>query len=121
MEMHHFGSCICCQIRCRTGSIFITTRPATINKSACRGLNRIASAPKRAMSYLLAPVAMNSIPQHAVANGNGQRLFLRHQLARASSFVTTTFSGSEGLFECFTATETPLAARHRQNPPLGAQ
>ena len=77
IEMHHFGSCICCQIRCSTGSIFITTRPATIIKSHCRGLKRKTSAPKRAMSCLLAPVAISSIPQQAVANGIGQRLFLR--------------------------------------------
>ena len=48
--MHHFGSGICSQMRCSTGSIFITTRPATIIRSHCRGLKRIASAPKRAMS-----------------------------------------------------------------------
>ena len=28
------------------------------------------------MSYLLAPVAISSMPQHAVANGIGQREFL---------------------------------------------
>ena len=32
------------------------------------------------MSCRLAPVAINSIPQQAVAKGIGQRLFLRHQL-----------------------------------------
>ena len=31
----------------------------------------MASAPNRAMSYRLAPVAISSIPQHAVANGIG--------------------------------------------------
>ena len=31
---------------------------------------------------MLAPVAISSMPQQAVANGIGQRLFLRHQLAR---------------------------------------
>ena len=94
IEMHHFGSCICCQIRCKTGSIFITTRPATIIKSHCRGLKRNTSAPNRAKSWRLAPVAISSIPQQAVANGMGHRLFLRHQLASSSSLVTTTFSGN---------------------------
>ena len=41
MLMHHFGSGICSQIRCRTGIIFMATRPATIIRSHCRGLNRI--------------------------------------------------------------------------------
>src|SRR5437588_6186080 len=35
---------------------------------------RIASAPKRAISCLEAPVAISSMPQQAVANGIGQRL-----------------------------------------------
>ena len=81
-------------MRCSTGNIFITTRPATIIKSHCRGLKRNTSAPKRAMSCWLAPVAINSMPQQAVANGIGHRLFLRHQLASSSSLLTTTFSGS---------------------------
>jgi NADH-quinone oxidoreductase subunit B len=50
IEMHHFGSGIWSQMRCSTGTIFITTRPATIIMSHCRGLNRIASEPNRAMS-----------------------------------------------------------------------
>ncbi len=88
MLMHHFGSGICSQIRCKTGIIFMATRPATIIKSHWRGLNRMTSAPKRAMSNRLAPTAINSIPQHAVANGIGQRLYLRHQLTTASRVVT---------------------------------
>ena len=50
MLMHHFGSGICSQMRCITGTIFITTRPATIIRSHCRGENRMASLPNRAMS-----------------------------------------------------------------------
>jgi hypothetical protein len=34
------------------------------------------------MSWRLAPVAINSMPQQAVAKGIGQRLFFRHQLTR---------------------------------------
>ena len=82
MLMHHFGSGICSQIRWRTGIIFMATRPATIIRSHCRGLNRITSAPNRAMSNRLAPTAISSMPQQAVANGIGQRLYLRHQLDR---------------------------------------
>ena len=54
----------------------------------------MTSAPKRAMSYRLAPAAISSMPQQAVANGIGQRLFLRHQFATASSFVRIVFSGT---------------------------
>ena len=79
--MHHFGSGICSQMRCSTGSIFMTTRPATIIRSHCRGLKRMTSAPKRAMSCREAPVAISSMPQQAVANGIGHRLFARTQLA----------------------------------------
>src|SRR5258708_33382917 len=80
IEMHHLGSGICSQIRCNTGTIFMTTRPATIIKSHCRGLKRMTSAPKRAISCLEAPVAINSMPQQAVANGMGHKLLERDQL-----------------------------------------
>src|SRR5262245_39873993 len=36
--------------------------------------------PKRDMSYRLAAVAMNSMPQHERPSGSGHTLFLRHQL-----------------------------------------
>ena len=107
IEMHHFGSGICSQIRCSTGSIFITTRPATISKSHCRGLNRITSAPNRARSNRLDAVAISSIPQHAVAKGIGHRLLDRAQLAAASSVVMNTLSGTS-----FTAIGRPLSATH---------
>ena len=94
MLMHHLGSGIWSQMRCRTGIIFIATRPATIIRSHCRGLNRMTSAPNRAMSNRLAPTAISSIPQQAVANGIGQRLFLRHQFTTASRFVRIVFSGT---------------------------
>ena len=38
----------------------------------------MASAPKRAMSCREAPVAINSIPQQAVANGIAQRAVFAH-------------------------------------------
>src|SRR5437588_112425 len=94
MLMHHFGSGIWSQIRCKTGIIFITTRPATIIRSHWRGLNRITSAPNRAMSNRLAPTAISSIPQQAVANGIGQRLYFRHQLTTESIVVRIVFSGT---------------------------
>ena len=95
MLMHHFGSGICSQIRWSTGIIFMATRPATIIRSHCRGLNRITSAPNRAMSNRLAPTAISSMPQQAVANGIGQRLYLRHQFTTAvEPSVTNAFSGT---------------------------
>ena len=47
------------------------------------------SMPNRARSNLLAAVAMNSIAQHAVPNGIGQRELARPQLTRKSSEVVT--------------------------------
>jgi hypothetical protein len=72
----------------------IATRPATISKSACRGENRITSAPNRAKSYRLDAVAISSIPQHAVANGNGHTLFRRHQFAAFFKFNVKKLSGN---------------------------
>jgi len=40
----------------------------------------------RAKSCRLAPVAISSIPQQAVAKGMGHKLFLRHQLATSSTW-----------------------------------
>ena len=50
MEMHHFGSGICSQMRLSAGAIFRATVPETIIRSDWRGLGRKTSAPKRAMS-----------------------------------------------------------------------
>src|SRR5215208_118819 len=106
IEMHHLGCGICCQIRRRTGASLNGTRPAQISRSACRGENACRSIPKRARSYLLAAVAMNSIAQHAVPNGMGHSEFLRPQLTNASSFVviqgtslevSRTFGSGRGL------------------------
>ena len=47
----------------------------------------MTSAPNRARSNREEAVAINSIPQQAVANGIGHRLFDRAQLAAASSVV----------------------------------
>src|SRR6185437_7910244 len=87
IEMHHLGCGICCQIRRSTGASLNGTRPAQINRSACLGEKAWRSMPKRAMSYLLAAVAMNSMAQHAVPNGIGHSEFLRPQLTNWSSLV----------------------------------
>src|ERR687884_1946788 len=92
IEMHHFGCGICCQMRRRTGASLNGTRPAQISTSACRGEKLMRSMPKRARSYLLAAVAMNSIAQHAVPKGIGHREFARDQLTRKSMRVVTQLS-----------------------------
>src|SRR4051812_39274325 len=59
--------------------------PTMISRSAWRGEKRGNSAPKRAMSYLLAAVAMNSIPQQAVTKGYWNSDHLRAQLTASAS------------------------------------
>src|SRR5580765_3966623 len=76
-----------------TGINLIVTRPATIIRSLCRGLKRIASAPKRARSKREEAVAINSIPQHAVAKGIGQIELRRAQFTTFLSWVVNTLSG----------------------------
>src|SRR5918999_3943278 len=92
IEMHHLGCGICCQMRRITGASLKGTRPAQIRTSACRGEKLIRSMPKRARSNLLAAVAMNSIAQHAVPKGIGQRELARAQLTRKSRRVVTQLS-----------------------------
>src|SRR3954447_20059400 len=76
-----------------TGIILIVTRPATIIRSLCRGLKRIASAPKRAKSKREEAVAINSIPQQAVAKGIGHSELRRAQFTTFLSWVVNTLSG----------------------------
>ena len=62
------------------GIIFLVTVPATIIKSAWRGLGRIISIPKRAKSKRLVAVQIISIAQHARPNIIGQMDERRPQL-----------------------------------------
>src|SRR3982751_1765140 len=89
IEMHHLGCGICIQMRRSTGASLNGTRPAQISTSAWRGEKLMRSMPKRARSNRLAAVAMNSMAQHAVPKGIGQREFERAQLVRKSSLVVT--------------------------------
>jgi hypothetical protein len=68
-------------------AIFQVNVPAMINRSHWRGVNRAASAPKRARSNFGPSIAINSIPQHESPSGIGQRLFLRPQLISQSERV----------------------------------
>src|SRR5690349_9244362 len=87
IEMAHLGCGICCQMRRSTGASLKGTRPAQISTSAWRGEKLMRSMPKRARSYLLAALAMNSMAQQAVPNGIGHREFARDQFTRKSSRV----------------------------------
>ena len=60
--------------------------PTMMSRSAWRGEKRGSSAPKRAMSYLGAQVAMNSMPQQAVTKGYSNRENLRAQFTACASF-----------------------------------
>ena len=77
----------------------MATRPAQMMRSAWRGLKRTASAPKRAMSNREAAVAMNSMPQHAVAKGNGHSEYFRHQ-AHAGALAVLENLGEPGAPAC---------------------
>src|SRR5256885_3592605 len=70
-----------------TGAIFNVGVPATIIKSAWRGLGRKTPAPKRSMSKRDAPVAIISIAQQASPKVIGQSADLRAQLKTKSTVV----------------------------------
>ena len=63
------------------------------------------------MSNRLAPTAMSSMPQQAVANGIGHRLYFRHQFTTESSVVIWTFSGTSGASAGLSARVGPTGAR----------
>src|ERR671928_1597263 len=98
IEMDHLGWGIWSQIRRITGASLNGSRPAQMSTSACRGEKLMRSIPKRARSNRLAAVAMNSMAQHAVPNGIGQREFARAQLTRKSSRVVIQLSCDWGSY-----------------------
>src|SRR5690242_18004256 len=77
-------------MRRSTGAILRDTRPETIITSACRGLARNTSAPKRARSLRDEVAFIISIAQHARPNVAGQSDDLRAQLIKESSRVVRT-------------------------------
>src|ERR1051325_7605561 len=80
-------------MRRSTGAILRETRPETIITSACRGLARKTSEPKRARSFRELVAFIISMAQQASPKGAGQRLDLRAQLMSESRRVVST-SGS---------------------------
>src|SRR5215210_6602494 len=81
-------------MRLKTGAILRETRPDTIITSACRGLARNVSAPKRERSLRAETVFIISIAQQAKPNVAGQIEDFLAQLITASSFTVTT-SGND--------------------------
>src|SRR6266550_7363689 len=77
-------------MRRKTGAIFRDTRPETIITSACRGLARKTSEPKRARSLRDDVAFIISIAQQAKPKVAGQREDLRAQLIKESSRVVKT-------------------------------
>src|SRR5262245_48309958 len=68
------------------------TVPITMMMPAWRGVKRGRRAPKRSMSYGDMESDMNSMAQHAVANGYGKIEYLRAQPIALSRRVSTTVS-----------------------------
>src|SRR5579871_3563521 len=90
MLMTHFGSGICSHRWRRRGAILTETVPATIIRSAWRGLARKTSEPKRDMSYCGAEAAaIISKPQQASAYMNGQMERERVQFCAHKSISAT--------------------------------
>src|SRR5205085_6228927 len=77
-------------MRLNTGAILRETRPETIITSACRGLARKTSEPKRARSLRAEVAFIISMAQHASPNVAGQSEDLRAQLTSESSLVVKT-------------------------------
>src|SRR5918997_3193113 len=77
-------------MRRRTGAILRDTRPETIITSACRGLARNTSEPKRARSFLDDVAFIISIAQQASPNVAGQSDDFLAQLISESSRVVNT-------------------------------
>src|SRR5947209_11456455 len=78
----------------RTGAIFWETRPATIIRSACRGVALNRSMPNRAMSNRGPPTAIISIAQQARPNCAGHSEFFRAMLSIFATDVSSTPLGS---------------------------
>src|SRR5215472_10519599 len=83
-------------MRRSTGAILTERRPATIIRSAWRGLARKTSAPKREMSQREALADIISIAQQARPNVAGQSELLRPQSRTLFTWVTRMPNPSGG-------------------------
>src|ERR1051325_2679533 len=84
------------------GAILMKTVPAMTIRSASRGVLRITSAPKRAMSYLLVRLVAISTKQQERPKPKGQMEFFRPHATNCCSFPKKRFffadSSSAGVF-----------------------
>src|SRR4249919_2029544 len=94
MASTHFGSAIWSYICRSTGAIFWLTRPATIIRSAWRGVFEARSMPNLARSCRGPPVEISSIAQQARPNVAGQTELLRAYPATFSTVVSRMPLGS---------------------------
>src|SRR5204863_10030778 len=103
MLITHFGSGICSQSKRRRGAIFTETVPATIIKSAWRGLERKTSDPKRERSWCDWAAAIISMAQQARPYPRGHTdlepvQFLAHFNISARLVNCTGISWSPGMY-----------------------
>src|SRR5271169_480672 len=111
MAITNFGSGIWLYKRRTRLAILKLTVPATIMRSAWRGVARKAPAPKRSMSKRDAPVAIISMAQQARPKVMGHMLDSRAQLMACSSDVVMTLSSNRPSSQPMT--EPPdLTSRH---------
>src|SRR5215212_8343651 len=101
-------------MRLKTGAILRDTRPETIITSACRGLARNTSDPKRARSFRDEVAFIISIAQHANPNVAGHSEDLRAQLISESSRVVNTSGKASAITFSRPISTTSL----RGGPPL---
>src|SRR6185437_2879219 len=90
MEITQRGSIICSYSRWMMGAILMNTVPAMTIKSASRGVPRMTSAPKRAMSYLLVILVAISTKQQERPKLKGHIEFLRPHATRSCSRANAT-------------------------------
>src|SRR5690606_27570437 len=76
----YLGSAIWSYNLFNTGAILFTIVPAMMITSACRGVARATSKPKREKSYLAEATLIISIPQQLVAKVSGHKELERAQL-----------------------------------------
>src|SRR5687767_6185237 len=120
-------------MRRSTGAILRETRPETIITSACRGLARKTSEPKRARSLRDDVAFIISIAQQASPKVAGQRDDLRAQLISESKRVVNTsgraalmtfpspiksFTRTKLLYESVRFGDSPYPRAIELEPPL---
>jgi len=88
MAITYLGSAIWSYSLLSTGAILLTMVPAMMITSACRGVARATSKPKREKSYLAEATDIISIPQQLVAKVSGQSELARAQLMISLNLLT---------------------------------